>query len=149
MKILVCGGRNFGKVVRKHANPDDEPAETQDRLAEYKFIHDTLNDLVLIYSKEVNPDDNWLPTDITIISGAASGADSAASDFAVINYCKLEEYPAEWDKHGVRAGYIRNQRMLDDGKPDLVVAFPGGKGTAMMIRIAKKAGIPVREVGYP
>ena len=38
--------------------------------------------------------------------------------------------------------------MLDEGKPDLVVAFPGGTGTADMIRRAKKAGVEVKEIKY-
>ena len=36
--------------------------------------------------------------------------------------------------------------MLDEGKPDLVIAFPGGKGTADMARRAREAGIEVIEV---
>jgi predicted Rossmann-fold nucleotide-binding protein len=35
--------------------------------------------------------------------------------------------------------------MLSEGKPDLVIAFPGGRGTADMIRQAKEAGVPVRQ----
>jgi hypothetical protein len=49
-------------------------------------------------------------------------------------------------KHGRAARPIRNQRMLDEGKPDLVVAFPGGRGTTDMIRRAERAGVPVRQV---
>jgi len=41
---------------------------------------------------------------------------------------------------------MRNQKMLDDNKVDLVVAFPGGKGTADMVERAKKANIEVREI---
>ena len=41
------------------------------------------------------------------------------------------------------AGPKRNQQMLDEAKPDMVVAFPGGKGTAHMRQIAKAAGVPV------
>jgi hypothetical protein len=40
---------------------------------------------------------------------------------------------AEWERLGRKAGPIRNQRMLEEGKPDLVVAFPGGTGTAGMM----------------
>jgi hypothetical protein len=36
--------------------------------------------------------------------------------------------------------------MLLEGKPDLVVAFPGGKGTADMVRRARKANVPVKEI---
>jgi UDP-N-acetylmuramoylalanine-D-glutamate ligase len=54
-------------------------------------------------------------------------------------------YPAKWDLHGKSAGPIRNQQMLDTGV-DLVIAFPGGKGTAHMVSIAKKAGVKVVEI---
>ena len=57
------------------------------------------------------------------------------------------EYPAPWKRFGPSAGGIRNQQMLDEGKPDLVVAFPGGKGTADMVRRAENAGVKVIKVG--
>jgi hypothetical protein len=70
----------------------------------------------------------------TVIHGAATGADSLA-------------FPALWKKHGKSAGPIRNAQMLDEGKPDYVLAFPGGPGTANMIKQAKQRGIPV--IMYP
>ena len=54
--------------------------------------------------------------------------------------------PGEWDEIGKKAGPLRNQRMLDEGKPDLVVAFPGSGGTKDMVRRAVKAGVSVHEV---
>lgn len=85
--------------------------------------------------------------DITVlIHGAAKGADSLADFFAKNDNLCVERYPADWAKYGKRAGYLRNQQMLDEGKPELVVAFPGGKGTAMMVKIAREAGIEVREI---
>lgn len=53
-------------------------------------------------------------------------------------------FKADWDKHGKAAGPIRNQQMLDEGKPDLVLAFAGGKGTDDMCRRARAAGVEVR-----
>ena len=50
---------------------------------------------------------------------------------------------ADWDTHGKAAGPIRNEKMLRDYTPQGVVAFPGGRGTAHMVSIAKKAGVPV------
>jgi hypothetical protein len=47
---------------------------------------------------------------------------------------------------GKTAGPLRNQRMLDEGKPDLVVAFPGGGGTKDIVRRAVKAGLALHEV---
>jgi hypothetical protein len=52
---------------------------------------------------------------------------------------------ADWSI-GRKAGPIRNQRMLDEHKPDLVVAFPGGRGTADMVRRARKSGVEVTEI---
>lgn len=84
------------------------------------------------------------PPEITeVISGMARGADTFAAEWAIRFGFPLHKFPAEWDKYGRRAGPIRNQQMLDEGKPDLVVAFPGGTGTADMIRRAKKAGVEV------
>lgn len=83
----------------------------------------------------------------TIISGEAKGADSLAKQYAFDCGLDYEGYPADWKKHGKAAGPVRNQQMLDEGKPDLVVAFRGGVGTADMVRRAKKAGVEVREIG--
>ena len=81
-----------------------------------------------------------------VIHGAAKGADSLAGKWANDRNIAELKYPADWAKYGKRAGYLRNQEMLDKGKPDFVVAFPGGRGTAMMVDIATKAGVSVWEV---
>lgn len=83
------------------------------------------------------------PSDVTVIVGRARGADTLAEDYARLRYMSVAPYPADWRKNGRRAGPIRNQKMLDEGKPDAVIAFPGGKGTADMVSRAKAAGIPV------
>lgn len=143
MRILVCGGRDFANPI-----PYDHSFENKKSMDEYRFVMKELNSLVLPLSKEFTENDNWLPTDITIISGMAKGVDSVAADWAVANYAKLEPYHADWNKYKKAAGPIRNQRMLDEGKPDLVIAFPGGSGTAHMKRIARSAGVKVIEVEY-
>jgi aspartokinase-like uncharacterized kinase len=81
--------------------------------------------------------------DILIIQGGASGADQLARDYAHDHRVEYLNYPADWRGHGKSAGPIRNQRMIDDGKPDLVLAFPGGRGTADMVRRAEEAGVLV------
>jgi hypothetical protein len=81
----------------------------------------------------------------TIIQGEAKGADSMAKQYARDWGFICESYPANWAKYGKKAGYLRNKQMLDEGKPDIVVAFPGGKGTKMMVELAKKYNIEVRE----
>lgn len=77
-----------------------------------------------------------------LIHGAARGADTLAAEWAAARGVTAEAYPANWDLHGRSAGPIRNRRMLRKGKPDVVIAFPGGAGTADMIRQAKAAGVP-------
>lgn len=86
---------------------------------------------------------NRAPGRNTLICGMAKGADSLAWRWFDAWGYDIEEYPADWDKYGKRAGYIRNQQMLDEGKPDQVIAFPGGKGTKMMIDLARKANVKV------
>jgi predicted NAD-dependent protein-ADP-ribosyltransferase YbiA (DUF1768 family) len=80
-----------------------------------------------------------------IISGAARGADTLAANWARRNNVPLEEKPADWKTHGKSAGFRRNQEMLEEGKPDLVIAFPGGKGTAHMVNLANAAGVTLRQ----
>ena len=81
-----------------------------------------------------------------IISGHAKGADTLGEWYAKDRKLEVEVYRAYWNKYGRAAGMIRNQQMLDKGKPDLVVAFPGGRGTAGMMRIARAAGVEVMEI---
>ena len=81
-----------------------------------------------------------------IIHGCAHGADEIAGTWA--HYAGIEQvrFPADWRVNGKAAGPIRNQQMLDEGKPDVVVAFPGGRGTADMMTRARRAGVRVIEV---
>ena len=81
-----------------------------------------------------------------LIEGGARGADRLAREWAVKTGVEVKTYPADWDKHGRSAGPIRNEKMLLDGKPELVIAFPGGKGTAHMVALAEKAGVQVKTV---
>lgn len=80
---------------------------------------------------------------IHIIQGGADGADRLAVEFARARSLPYTTYPADWKRHGRRAGPLRNQQMLDEGKPDIVLAFPGGRGTASMVRLAEDAGVDV------
>ncbi len=72
-----------------------------------------------------------------------------AGEWADCNWVQSKEYPAQWEKYGRRAGYLRNKQMLEEGKPELVIAFPGGVGTRMMVQLAKTAGVEVIEVLPP
>lgn len=101
-RVLVCGGRDYNN--RDH-------------------IHNVLCDL----DAERGP--------ITcVIHGHATGADHEgmiwAQMMASARQCTHAPFVAEWEKYGKAAGPMRNQRMIDQGKPDVVLAFPGGRGTA-------------------
>jgi|SRR5882672_7142120 len=82
-----------------------------------------------------------------IIEGGAKGADYLACRWSASRGLpEHRRFNADWGLHGKSAGPKRNQKMIDEGKPDMVVAFPGGTGTADMIRRAKAADIPVAEI---
>ena len=87
----------------------------------------------------------------TIIQGHARGADKVSASEAKCMRLKVLTFPAKWEQYGRAAGPIRNQEMLDVGEPDLVVYFHNdlskSKGTADMVRRAKKAGIEVIDGG--
>ena len=80
-----------------------------------------------------------------LVHGAAAGADAAAAAWAEAAGVPVTAYPADWAQHGKSAGVQRNRRMLDaeDASLDLLVAFPGGRGTADMRARAAAAGLPV------
>lgn len=77
-----------------------------------------------------------------VIHGGARGADSLAEDWAVCRHVEVMAFPADW-RLGKAAGPLRNEIMLKDGKPDAVIAFPGGRGTEHMVSLAREAGLPV------
>jgi hypothetical protein len=80
----------------------------------------------------------------TLIHGGARGADRLAGDWGR-NRKTIEviSVPADWNRYGKKAGALRNQLMLDEHQPELVLAFPGGTGTADMVRRARAHNIPV------
>lgn len=81
-----------------------------------------------------------------LVHGAASGADTLAARHWAGLGRPTEPHPADWTTHGKAAGPLRNQEMVDSHL-DLLIAFPGGRGTADMVRRAEAAGVPVRRVG--
>lgn len=83
----------------------------------------------------------------TLIHGAATGADTLADDWARVRGVEVIACPADWKKHGRAAGPIRNRQMLIDHKPELLVAFPGGKGTMNMIGQARAARVKIVVIG--
>jgi hypothetical protein len=82
-----------------------------------------------------------------LVHGAAKGADRLAGEWAEAVGIPVAAFPADWKRYRGAAGPKRNKQMLVEGKPDLVVAFPGGKGTGNMVGQAEAAGVLVPNVG--
>lgn len=116
MKVLVTGGRNY---------------------RDHKKIYNVLDKIDYKYHIE------------QIISGGARGADTLAQQWAIMRHIPYELYEIPdwcWKTLGKKIGPMRNQAMIDQGSPDLVIAFPGGRGTADMIRRSLQAKIRVKEI---
>ena len=124
--ILVCGGRDYIDI---------------DKL--YCALDSVVDKHGLWHSDYPN---NCVSQELLIVSGGARGVDTFARDWAEARGARINEYFPNWSKYGLRAGPLRNQEMLDNERVDLVVAFPGGAGTADMISRAHRAGIEVRQI---
>lgn len=117
-KLIIAGGRDFG----------DYPL---------------LSRIIRPYVDSLTGDEQ-----ISVVSGAARGADSLGKAFALEHNLKLYEFPADWDTYGKRAGYIRNAEMGDFA--DLLVAFWDGesRGTRHMITYMQSLEKPVTVISY-
>lgn len=114
LRVLVCGGRDY---------------------ADRRAVYHVLDRIELEHGISC------------IIHGAARGADALADDWAYDDVhhptVRVERYRANWKKFGPAAGPIRNQQMLERSSPSVVVAFPGGRGTANMVALAQQARVRV------
>lgn len=119
-RVLVCGGRDFNDVP---------------------LIWKTLDTLCAV--RNIRHVIDGASDDVT---GPYVGADYWAHQWACTRDMETTRFHAAWASQHRAAGPIRNTRMLREGMPDLVVAFPGGKGTANMVAQARAAGIEVIEV---
>lgn len=81
-----------------------------------------------------------------VIEGGAKGADNMAYWWARTRGIHCAKIEALWHVYGRAAGPLRNEAMLQL-TPDAVIAFPGGCGTATMVKLAKSRGIRVIEIG--
>lgn len=121
MRFLICGDRTWNH---------------------YEVMRTFIAGLHSVYEDE-----------LVIIEGEAKGADIMAGEIAA--YYLPEEnvlrFPADWTKYGRAAGPIRNKQMLDEGKPDVIVAFHDNiiesKGTKNMLEQGKKAGVEGYVIG--
>jgi hypothetical protein len=117
-KLIVAGGRDFNNML----------------------LMDTF---IMKYVKSL-PDDQ----SVSIVSGMAKGADRLAFEWAKAQNCKCYEMPADWNTHGRRAGFLRNNDMANVSQG--LLAFHDGvsKGTQHMIAIARNKNLNVRVIQY-
>ena len=85
---------------------------------------------------------------LTILCGKASGADTLGEQYALENGLKIEYYPANWEKYGKSAGFIRNKEMVDNATAAICFWDGKSKGTKNTIDLCKKKGIPCRVISY-
>lgn len=87
-----------------------------------------------------------LPLGSVIIEGECQGADKLARNAGFHYGYEVLPFSAKWEEYGRAAGPIRNKQMIDEGKPDLVVAFHNNitesRGTKNMLKQAEARGIP-------
>lgn len=117
-KLIVAGGRDFVDYQRAHA-------------------------LLFALAEEAGDQRH-----ISIVSGMARGADMVGYQIAKAENVQCYEFPADWDRHGKRAGYLRNEQMAQFS--DGLLAFWDGKsrGTKHMIEVMQKSGKPVHVERY-
>lgn len=118
-KIIIAGGRNFNNL---------------------NLLEDKTN---YFLSNAIKSGDK-----IEIVSGRANGADKLGEKYAEKNGYDIAYFPANWNKYGKRAGYLRNEEMAEYA--DALIAYWDGKsrGTKHMIDLAKKHNLHVRIVRY-
>lgn len=114
--LLVCSGRDYANRRAVFAKLDAEKAVVEER--------------------------GW---SLHIVQGGAEGADAFAREWAQSRCVPMTTYPANWNRDGKAAGPIRNQQMIET-EPDAVLAFPGGRGTADMVRRARLHEVPVQDL---
>lgn len=85
---------------------------------------------------------------IIIVSGGARGADSLGEKYAEERGLEVQRFPADWNKYGKRAGYLRNKQMAEVSNACIAFlsSYGENKGTKMMISIAREKKLLVREV---
>ena len=119
IKVIIAGTRDFN---------------------DYAFLKKNVD----YFLQGINPNNEK----IEIVSGNARGADKLGERYAKEHNLPVKLFPANWDKYGKRAGYLRNQEMANYS--DVLIAFwdEKSKGTKHMIDIAKKQDLTVIVVGY-
>ena len=89
-----------------------------------------------------------IPEEIEIVSGGASGADALGERYARERGYRIRQFPAEWERYGLKAGPLRNREMAKYA--DALIAYWDGtsRGTKNMIDEATARGLKIRIKRY-
>ena len=79
----------------------------------------------------------------SIVSGCARGVDKLGEQFATDRGIKLFKYPADWNKYGKKAGYLRNIKMAQSSEALIALWDGKSRGTKHMIKTAIDLGLVV------
>lgn len=83
-----------------------------------------------------------------IVSGGARGADRLGEFYAIDKNLPIRRFPADWDKFGKRAGFLRNSEMANYAN-ELIAFWDGqSRGTKHMIDLANQKGLVVHIITY-
>lgn len=84
------------------------------------------------------------PFSITsVLCGMARGADSFGMAWAEANGIPVERFPADWERHGKRAGYVRNVEMAEAADALILVWTGSSRGSKHMLEAAKARGLRI------
>ena len=89
---------------------------------------------------------SWKVTEV--LSGGARGADYIGEVWASAHNIPVQKFPAEWDKHGKGAGFIRNTEMAENAEALIAIWDGKSRGTKHMVEIARRKGLIVVLYNY-
>jgi len=128
MKLIIAGGRHKDYLTLKELN------EFCFNLFNYLRINNL--QLTEIVSGACGIPVSGEIYDSCCLHDFADGVDGIGERLAVILGVNINRFPADWHRHGKSAGPIRNKQMAEYA--DALAVFPGGKGTANMVKQAKE-----------
>jgi hypothetical protein len=85
---------------------------------------------------------------LVIVCGMATGADTLGRNYAISNGLEVLEFPANWNRYGKSAGYIRNKEMGNVADSAIVFWDGRSKGSKLMIDIMHELKKPVIAISY-
>ena len=73
-----------------------------------------------------------------VVSGTALGVDKLGEEYAKENNIPIKQFPADWNRHGKKAGYLRNKEMAEYADAVVLVWDGKSRGTKHMYDLSKK-----------